>query len=498
VRDTPSIEPIARLPHTPRLMTKENASERFRSWALWAVLALAFLLRLQASTDRFLHPWDERYHAVVAKNLIQDPLTPVLYADPVLPYDTKDWGGNHVWLHKPPFTLWLMALSLRLFGVTELAARLPSVLFSTLTVALVFAIGRRLFTEKIAILAASLAAINGYLIDMASGRAPTDHVDTMLVFLVTLGAFLSARYLDRGGLPLLLGIGVVTGLALLTKWLVALLIPALWLGFSRSREDWKRLVRGLVIVMAVAAPFGLAWRIYCVRAFPLEASFERGSLSNFTEAVEGHGESWTFYLDRLGRHHGELVYLPIAWLLWRLVRRKLTSRELAVAVWLLVPYLVFSLSVSKMPGYVAIAAPAVFLIVAMFWWQLRDWTRTAAPGMRRNAAYLGLALLLLLPVRYTVERLKVLGGYERSPAWAAELRSLDSRLGPGKGAIFNTPHPVEAMFYSSHPAYSPLPSKDQIATLTARGYRVWILDGSEVGQELRKDPRVVITPSSAR
>jgi len=143
--------------------------------------------------DRFLHTWDERFHALVAKNMIEHPLRPVLYADPVLPYDFRHWTANHVWLHKPPFALWLMALSMATFGVNEIALRLPNLLHSTLAVALTFAIGRRVVGERAALLAAALQATNGYLLELAGGRTASDHVESLVVTLVTAGAFLSVE-----------------------------------------------------------------------------------------------------------------------------------------------------------------------------------------------------------------------------------------------------------------------------------------------------------------
>src|SRR5687768_9021004 len=88
------------------------AAGLFFSWRYWTrdnykvaiflLLFCGFLLRIYASGDSFLHEWDERYHAVVAKNLIQHPLTPTLYKDPALPYDYRDWSANHIWVHKQP------------------------------------------------------------------------------------------------------------------------------------------------------------------------------------------------------------------------------------------------------------------------------------------------------------------------------------------------------------------------------------------------------------
>jgi hypothetical protein len=106
---------------------------RRERWTMAAVAlgAAALLVRAYAAGDLALHPWDERYHAVVAKHLIETPLVPTLYAEPVLPYDYRDWTGNHVWLHKPPLSLWSQALSMWLFGVAEIPMRLPSVLFGS-------------------------------------------------------------------------------------------------------------------------------------------------------------------------------------------------------------------------------------------------------------------------------------------------------------------------------------------------------------------------------
>jgi 4-amino-4-deoxy-L-arabinose transferase len=58
-------------------------------------------LRLYASGDDYLHAWDERFHALVAKNLMAHPLRPTLYDTPLLPYDYRDWQEAEVWLHKP-------------------------------------------------------------------------------------------------------------------------------------------------------------------------------------------------------------------------------------------------------------------------------------------------------------------------------------------------------------------------------------------------------------
>jgi 4-amino-4-deoxy-L-arabinose transferase len=65
--------------------------------ALLALLGLGFCLRLHTvCADPYLQPWDERYHALVARNMMTQPLVPQLYADPALDYDYRDWTSNRV------------------------------------------------------------------------------------------------------------------------------------------------------------------------------------------------------------------------------------------------------------------------------------------------------------------------------------------------------------------------------------------------------------------
>jgi len=56
-------------------------------------LAIGFFIAL---LDPFLILWDEQYHALVAKNMMLHPLKPMLYANPVLGYDYRDWPNSHI------------------------------------------------------------------------------------------------------------------------------------------------------------------------------------------------------------------------------------------------------------------------------------------------------------------------------------------------------------------------------------------------------------------
>src|SRR5258705_2354757 len=55
-----------------------------------------------ALLNPFLNMWDEQFHALVAKNMMNNPFEPMLYKNPVLAYSDMNWAAGHIWLHKQP------------------------------------------------------------------------------------------------------------------------------------------------------------------------------------------------------------------------------------------------------------------------------------------------------------------------------------------------------------------------------------------------------------
>ncbi len=496
---------------------------------------------MYAGCDLFLHTWDERYHALVAKHLVEHPLLPTLYDHPLLPYDYRDWRHNHIWLHKPPLALWLMAAAMRLLGTDEIAMRLPSLLLSTLAIFLTYVIGAALRGTRTGLLAAAFQAVNGYLLQLPGGRVAVDHVDTALLFCVELGiccAVLQARGRrgaaedppgGRSWWGWTAAVGAACGLAVLAKWLPGLLPAAVWLALVWRRERPRRVALGLALLAACCAAVALPWQLYCRAAFPLESSWEAAYNSqHLLVPIEGLGGPPWYHLLRMPRFFGELIWVPVAWFLLSLVPRwralwgddqpPRPAARAALAVWLLLPYAAFSIAATKLGGYVMIAAPALFIIQASSWVWLCDRRPQAAgrtdaagepvpgrqappipapvrPAAGRWAAaggrWLLLVLLPLLPLRYTVERLKIRATYDRNPPWARALRALPARLGPGPVVLFHLDRPIEAMFYTPYPAaYAELPTPAQARRLLDAGYRVVVLDAASAPAQLRRIPGI--------
>jgi 4-amino-4-deoxy-L-arabinose transferase-like glycosyltransferase len=438
------------------------------------VLLAAFLIRMDAGWTRSLHEWDERFHALVAKNLLADPLTPTLYRNPAVEYDDDDWTANHVWLHKPPGALWLMAGSMAVFGVNEIAMRLPGVLLSCAAVWLTYLIGRLLFTPGIALLAAGFQAVNGFLVALAAGRRVADHVDTALIVFVELSVWAALRHARERRVPMLLLSGVALGAGLLTKSLPALLVVPIVFGIFVQQDSVSRAVAKCAVITMTGAAVAAPWMLHIWAVFPREAAAAGVyTLLHVSQTLEGHEPSLFAYVSEMPRFFGELVWIPLAAVAVAAVRDRAPELRMLLT-WVGVPYVTFSMAKTQLPGYVMPAAPALFLIQAYFWFDLRRRITAMPRGWRRAGTTALLILLTALPARYLLEPTGSLERRDRNPAPFRELRTLESRLQLPDAVIFNMPTPIEAMFYSPYTAYRQMPTDDQIRRLTAQGRTVVI------------------------
>jgi 4-amino-4-deoxy-L-arabinose transferase-like glycosyltransferase len=144
---------------------------------------------------------------------------------------------------KPPLFLYVQALSFVLFGPTEVAARLPSLVASLASVGLVYALGRSLYGQGAGLLAAGLLAASPYAILFA----PTAFTDPLMVAWVLAGCLAAAR-----GRWAWAGIGL--GLAAMTKQQGIFFVPlAIGLGQISNVNRQTSTIKSQIL------SFGIAW-----------------------------------------------------------------------------------------------------------------------------------------------------------------------------------------------------------------------------------------------
>ena len=230
----------------------EPARSPVRRWHV-AVLAIilcgATILRLQGVEQRGMTHVEVYVPGIDLPPDISEPAPRTTLRDVVL------WHWQNE-LHPPGYYVFMFGWT-RAFGTGLFSIRLPSVLLGVASVALLFALGARLFNPLTGLAAATLLAINGHQIYW-SQHARMYIVASALGLLSTLLLFDLLRKPERAPLREAAYI-VVTWLALFTQLLPWALLAAQILAvalFARAPSgSYPRLIRSQALIVILGTPF---------------------------------------------------------------------------------------------------------------------------------------------------------------------------------------------------------------------------------------------------
>jgi 4-amino-4-deoxy-L-arabinose transferase-like glycosyltransferase len=324
---------------------------------------------------------DEPRYAQVAREMLDhhDWITPTL--------------GGQPWLEKPPLYYWQAMLAYSVFGVSDWAARLPSALDATLLVLAVYLFFRR-FRRGVeldgALITASCAGVIAY------ARAASTDMPLAAAFTIAMLAWWSWH--ESGKRIYLAIFYVFIALGTLAKGPVA---PLLAVGttvlFAAAAREWHLVLKtlwlpGILLFCVLALPWYFAVQLRnpeFFRVFILEHN-----LARFSKDLYHHRAPFWYYLPvTLLALVPWLVFIVVAFVeaarTWWGERKSAKQRSgaaepdlefqftLFTGCWLIVPVLFFSISQSKLPGYILPALPAGALLLADYLRQRLEGTETA-------------------------------------------------------------------------------------------------------------------------
>ena len=84
------------------------------------------------------------------------------------------------------------------------------------------------FNKLTAFIAAALFSVNGLIIEITAGRVATDHIDLFFMILIEIAVLVVLLTIRKKTYYFTALIGVLIGLAVLTKWLAAYIILPIW------------------------------------------------------------------------------------------------------------------------------------------------------------------------------------------------------------------------------------------------------------------------------
>jgi 4-amino-4-deoxy-L-arabinose transferase-like glycosyltransferase len=285
------------------------------------------------------------------------------------------------WLEKPVLLYWGEIISYRLFGVQDWAARVPSALFAMVLVFAIYAFLLR-FREGAEFDGAMITVSMAGMIGFARG-ASTD-MQLTAPFCIAMLAWWTWRKTDkRFWLAVFF---VLLAIAALAKGPVAPAFALLIVGaYAWLRRDGEGFLRslwlpGFGLFFLVSVP----WYILVQRRAPeyFRTFFLQHNLERFGTNLYQHSQPFWYYIP-------VFLLMVLPWVVftapalvesvreeWR-VRRRLEEPERVTAenddglssfliVWILVPIVFFSISRSKLPGYILPSIPPASILTAFY------------------------------------------------------------------------------------------------------------------------------------
>lgn len=328
-----------------------------QEYHLLLIVVLSALILFTTLHVGDLSGYDDAFYAHEGKQMLQ----------------TGDWwnvrfNGN-LNFEYPPMFIWMEALSMKLFGVTDFAAKLPSALSGLIIIILVFLITRTLTEDFwLPILASWVMLFTQYFLKY-SMHAMTD-VPFTLFF--TMAIFFYVKGLQR---PLFLALcGLPIGLAILTRSLLGTIVLAILVAHILFTKNF-RVLWSVPFLCALLIAFLLP-SIWFYSQYKLHGNgFLTAHLSFFSGKLLPPKRPDVWKIIRNLLHYPRMLFkLYLPWFplmvigLFLQIKAMVRSKDslaTLVVLWVLLVLLAFSMAEAKILRYIMAAFPAFSILTAI-------------------------------------------------------------------------------------------------------------------------------------
>ncbi|MBT4722134.1 hypothetical protein HN958_04535 [Candidatus Falkowbacteria bacterium] len=271
--------------------------KRNSNWIYITVLILLscylFLFNLGGSS---LNPWDEGIYTLISNQVIEKG-------------GLSLYLNDTLWYEKPPLGFWIQALSIKLFGLNEIAVRIPSSLYLVITSFVLYLFCRELFKNKhLAFLTSFLIITSPLLLHQHFSRS--GDLDSGFLLLAVTAFYFLLRSKQNAKFFLLSGI--MAGLAFMFRGTIAIFIPLISVLYLFFTKEWKthklkEYVYYILSLIAIILPWHIHQLIVHGQVF-IDIYIKEQFLSRISAPIQNHTGSWDFYFIYLQRKIGLLYY----------------------------------------------------------------------------------------------------------------------------------------------------------------------------------------------
>jgi 4-amino-4-deoxy-L-arabinose transferase-like glycosyltransferase len=353
----------------------------------FAIIGALFFIPFLGNVHLF--DWDEVNFAEIAREMIVTGN----YAEPQINFIT--------FTEKPPLFFWLQAISMKLFGVNEFAARFPNALLGVCVLPLLYSLGRRMKDQRLGILWA-LCYFGTVLPHLYFKSGIIDPLFNFFIFLSIYGIARAtwARQAAQKNLGWIVFAGAATGIAILTKGPVAILIAGLVFFFYWVFNRFKLFIsipQGILFVFTALFVTGLWMGINYLQNGP-------DFIREFTI------RQWELFSTPDAGHKGFFLYHFVvlffgcfpasAFLIRALLRTKENDPRMAdFAKWMKILFwvvlILFTIVTTKIVHYSSLAYYPISFLTAYCLYKIVNGEWVISKWMKATLIVSGLPLLLL-------------------------------------------------------------------------------------------------------
>ena len=380
-----------------------------RHTALSIIFFFSLLLFLKLDSGE-IQPWDEGLYAIRAEAVNKYKAV----------WDQTNYSAGGLYSSTyPPLTVWIMAFNMKFMGERILAVRIFSAICGSLSFILIYLLARRLLNNDLSLLAIiSLAVTTSW--NYYSRQGMTD-IPLMMFILLSLWILIKLLESKKSVCLILWSVllGVSLGSGLMTKIILSF-IPFGFIILAFLNNNFRKYRLPLFFAMLVAISIALPWHIYMIKLHGAEF-YKAFYAPHIYSSVENNSASigLLYYFNQLIISN-PFIILTFSFI-FIIIKRALKPQYIKVDIsemkynqkpitkfleevlmlWFGFGFVIFSISLTKLPHYSLYLIPPALLLAGIF---IRKFDSKIVSDKSKWIIFSALILSLLWSMNYDLRQ----------------------------------------------------------------------------------------------
>lgn len=359
---------------------------------IFSLIALWFILFCQLGVPKLLDS-DETRYADMARTMLLNKDFITLYLD------------DRIFWDKPPLFFWLVCLSYKIFGISEFAVRIPSILSSLFITLLTFFVTKRFASTKVALTSALILATTTEFV-IFSRISILDMVLTFNIIFALFCGIMTHFAKEKNKKYFWWLFYLFSALGTLAKGIPSVVVPfgsMFFIGlYNKNLKEYFK-PQYFLIGSAIFLLVSLPWHILMYQAHGMEFINEYIIKHHFQRFI-GSSE--------IGRQHGLLYYIPtlfVGFLPWSLpflfglkkfIKEKHNKFIVMIAISAIFTFIFFSISKTKLITYILPLYPMLSILCGYMWFR-GDYKKEILCAIKiENVIFVTFSILLMFAKFY--------------------------------------------------------------------------------------------------